>query len=52
MTPGKTFVMLLILFLMYRAAFAQNARITVNNDKIENKLTKLIYGSNIEDVNH
>lgn len=31
---------------------AQNALIRINADKIENKISPLIYGANIEDVNH
>uniref|UniRef100_UPI0025F251D2 hypothetical protein n=1 Tax=Pedobacter sp. UBA5917 TaxID=1947061 RepID=UPI0025F251D2 len=31
---------------------AQNTVIKINADKIENKISPLIYGSNIEDVNH
>lgn len=32
--------------------YAQNAVIKINADKVENKISPLIYGSNIEDVNH
>jgi hypothetical protein len=32
--------------------FSQNATIRINADKVENKISPLIYGSNIEDVNH
>jgi len=32
--------------------FSQNTTIKINADKIENKISPLIYGSNIEDVNH
>ncbi|TLV02114.1 hypothetical protein [Dyadobacter luticola] len=42
----------LIFSLFSLFANAQKAKITVNADKVENKLSKLIYGSNIEDVNH
>ncbi|WP_158544352.1 family 16 glycoside hydrolase [Pedobacter miscanthi] len=34
------------------ALYAQNAVIKINADKVENKISPLIYGSNIEDVNH
>lgn len=31
---------------------SQQARISVNSDQVQNKISPLIYGSNIEDVNH
>lgn len=52
MNPGKTLGKLLLLAFFHAAAFAQNANITVNSAQVENKISKLIYGSNIEDVNH
>jgi alpha-L-arabinofuranosidase len=34
------------------ATLAQPAHITINSDQVENKISRLMYGSNIEDVNH
>lgn len=49
---NKVGILLLVCSMLQTASFAQSARVTVNADQVENKLTNLIYGSNIEDVNH
>ena len=39
-------------FLAPARLFSQNTSIKVNANRVENKISPLIYGSNIEDVNH
>jgi hypothetical protein len=47
-----TFAVAVLGFCTSTRLFSQNALIKINADKIENKVSPLIYGSNIEDVNH
>ncbi|MES2829421.1 MAG: family 16 glycoside hydrolase [Bacteroidota bacterium] len=41
-----------VFFQFHFTAYGQQSKITVNAGKIENRISPLIYGSNIEDVNH
>lgn len=47
-----TGIWLLLLCVCQAQQLPKSARITVDASKVENKISRLIYGSNLEDVNH
>lgn len=51
MTKTLRLIMLIMVFINMKV-MAQNAVIKINAAKIENRISPLIYGANIEDVNH
>lgn len=51
-SPKVLFSLVLLGAQLPFVGMAQTAHITVHSDQVENKISRLLYGSNMEDVNH